>query len=229
MTKKRILNTDELKRLVKSVDSDWEVGLYLLGYILKNVARINAFLKEHDLNKKFFYPIANIFALVNIPEKDRKELQKHKDLSLKSMCIKQSRTLIGIKTDKELQRIFKIDKKQIDALLKRNQEISNLPFPIRYNDKTVIKKKLKIVVFMFEEKGLAQTIQINIISDLFEQEGFEDYKQGSSPERIDRIRKTYQEPALKYYKEVQARRWLEYYKELEARKIRTPIPPPSIP
>ena len=27
MTKKRILNTDELKRLVKSVDSDWEVGL----------------------------------------------------------------------------------------------------------------------------------------------------------------------------------------------------------
>jgi hypothetical protein len=36
MTKKRILNTDELKRLVKSVDSDWEVGLYLLKYILKN-------------------------------------------------------------------------------------------------------------------------------------------------------------------------------------------------
>ena len=217
MTKKRILNTDELKRLVKSVDSDWEVGLYLLKYILKNIARINAFLKEHDLNKKFFYPIANIFALVNIPEKDRKELQKHKDLSLKSMCIKQSRTLIGIKTDKEIQQIFKIDKKQIDALLKRDQEISNLPFPIRYNDKTVIKKKLKIVVFMFEEKGLVQTIQINIISDLFEQEGFEDYKQGSSPERIDRIRKTYQEPALKDYKKA------------HARKIRTLIPPPSIP
>jgi len=217
MTKKRILNTDELKRLVKSVDSDWEVGLYLLGYILNNVARINAFLKEHDLNKKFFYPIANIFALVNIPEKDRKELQKHKDLSLKSMCIKQSRTLIGIKTDKEIQQIFKIDEKQIDALLKRDQEISNLPFPIRYNDKTVIKKKLKIVVFMFEEKGLVQTIQINIISDLFEQEGFEDYKQGSSPERIDRIRKTYQEPALKDYKKA------------HARKIRTLIPPPSIP
>ena len=217
MTKKRILNTDELKRLVKSVDSDWEVGLYLLKYILKNVARINAFLKEHDLNKKFFYPIANIFALVNIPEKDRKELQKHKDLSLKSMCIKQSRTLIGIKTDKEIQQIFKIDEKQIDALLKRDQEISNLPFPIRYNDKTVIKKKLRIVVFMFEEKGLVQTIQINIISDLFEQEGFEDYKQGSSPERIDRIRKTYQEPALKDYKKA------------HARKIRTLIPPPSIP
>ena len=217
MTKKRILNTDELKRLVKSVDSDWEVGLYLLGYILNNVARINAFLKEHDLNEKFFYPIANIFALVNIPEKDRKELQKHKDLSLKSMCIKQSKTLMGIKTNKELQRIFKIDKKQIDSLLERNQIISELSFPKRYNDKTILKKKLNKVWFMFEEKGLVQTIQINIISDLFEQEGFEDYKQGSSPERIDRIRKTYQEPALKYYKEVQAR------------KIRTPIPPPSIP
>jgi len=200
MTKKRILNTDELKRLVKSVDSDWEVGLYLLKYILKNVARINAFLKEHDLNKKFFYPIANIFALVNIPEKDRKELQKHKDLSLKSMCIKQSRTLIGIKTDKEIQQIFKIDKKQIDALLKRNQIISELSFPKRYNDKTVIKKKLRIVVFMFEEKGLAKTIQINIILDLFEQEGFEDYKQGWSQERFDRIRKGYQEPTIKRFK-----------------------------
>ena len=217
MTKKRILNTDELKRLVKSVDSDWEVGLYLLKYILKYVARINAFLKEHDLNEKFFYPIANIFALVNIPEKDRKELQKHKDLSLKLKCMKQSKTLMGIKTNKELQRIFKIDKKQIDSLLERNQIISELSFPKRYNDKTILKKKLNKVWFMFEEKGLVQTIQINIISDLFEQEGFEDYKQGSSPERIDRIRKTYQEPALKYYKEVQAR------------KIRTLIPPPSIP
>jgi len=217
MTKKRILNTDELKRLVKSVDSDWEVGLYLLGYILNNVARINAFLKEHNLNKKFFYPIANIFALVNIPEKDRKELQKHKDLSLKSMCIKQSKTLMGIKTNKELQRIFKIDKKQIDSLLERNQIISELSFPKRYNDKTILKKKLNKVWFMFEEKGLVQTIQINIISDLFEQEGFEDYKQGSSPERIDRIRKTYQEPALKDYKKA------------HARKIRTLIPPPSIP
>ena len=131
--------------------------------------------------------------------------------------MKQSKTLMGIKTNKELQRIFKIDKKQIDSLLERNQIISELSFPKRYNDKTVIKKKLRIVVFMFEEKGLAKTIQINIILDLFEQEGFEDYKQGSTPERIDRIRKTYQEPALKYYKEVQAR------------KIRTPIPPPSIP
>ena len=140
MTKKRILNTDELKRLVKSVDSDWEVGLYLLKYILKNVARINAFLKEHDLNKKFFYPIANIFALVNIPEKDRKELQKHKDLKKQSKRIKQSNTLMGIKTNKELQRIFKIDKKQIDSLLKRNQV--ELPFPKRYNDKTIFKEKL---------------------------------------------------------------------------------------
>ena len=199
MTKKRILNTDELKRLVKSVDSDWEVGLYLLKYILKNVARINAFLKEHDLNKKFFYPIANIFALVNIPEKDRKELQKHKDLSLKSMCIKQSRTLIGIKTDKEIQQIFKIDKKQIDALLKRNQIISELSFPKRYNDKTILKKKLKKVWFMFEEKRFGKTIQINIILDLFEQEGFEDIN-SMTKGAFNKIRVTYQEPAIKEYR-----------------------------
>jgi|ETNmetMinimDraft_23_1059889.scaffolds.fasta_scaffold205250_1 hypothetical protein len=198
MTKKRILNTDELKRLVKSVDSDWEVGLYLLGYILKNVARINAFLKEHDLNKKFFYPIANIFALVNIPEKDRKELQKHKDLKKQSKRIKQSNTLMGIKTNKELQRIFKIDKKQIDSLLKRNQV--ELPFPKRYNDKTIFKEKLVDVFQLLFIAGKGQTEQINILLDLFEQEGFEDYKQGWSQERFDRIRKGYQEPTIKRFK-----------------------------
>jgi len=198
MTKKRILNTDELKRLVKSVDSDWEVGLYLLKYILKNVARINAFLKEHDLNKMFFYPIANIFALVNIPEKDRKELQKHKDLKKQSKRIKQSNTLMGIKTNKELQRIFKIDKKQIDSLLKRNQV--ELPFPKRYNDKTIFKEKLVDVFQLLFIAGKGQTEQINILLDLFEQEGFEDYKQGWSQERFDRIRKGYQEPTIKRFK-----------------------------
>ena len=199
MTKKRILNTDELKRLVKSVDSDWEVGLYLLKYILKNVARINAFLKEHDLNKKFFYPIANIFALVNIPEKDRKELQKHKDLSLKSMCIKQSITLMGIKTNKELQRIFKIDKKQIDSLLERNQIISELSFPKRYNDKTILKKKLNKVWFMFKEKGFGQKKQINIILDLFDKAKFSDIN-SMTKGAFNKIRVTYQEPAIKEYR-----------------------------
>ena len=199
MTKKRILNADELKRLVKSVDSDWEVGLYLLKYILKNVARINAFLKEHDLNKKFFYPIANIFALVNIPEKDRKELQKHKDLSLKSMCIKQSITLMGIKTNKELQRIFKIDKKQIDSLLERNQIISELSFPKRYNDKTILKKKLKKVFFMFEEKQFGQKKQINIILDLFDKAKFSDIN-SMTKGAFNKIRVTYQEPAIKEYR-----------------------------
>ena len=198
MTKKRILNTDELKRLVKSVDSDWEVGLYLLKYIFKNVVRINAFLKEHDLNEKFFYPIANIFALVNIPEKDRKELQKHKDLKKQSKRIKQSNTLMGIKTNKELQRIFKIDKKQIDSLLKRNQV--ELPFPKRYNDKTIFKEKLVDVFQLLFIAGKGQTEQINILLDLFEQEGFEDYKQGWSQERFDRIRKGYQEPTIKRFK-----------------------------
>jgi hypothetical protein len=197
MTKKRILNTDELKRLVKSVDSDWEVGLYLLGYILNNVARINAFLKEHDLNEKFFYPIANIFAVVNIPEKDRKELQKHKDLKKQSKRIKQSNTLMGIKTNKELQRIFKIDKKQIDSLLKRNQV--ELPFPKRYNDKTILKKKLKKVFFMFEEKQFGQKKQINIILDLFDKAKFSDIN-SMTKGAFNKIRVTYQEPAIKEYR-----------------------------
>ena len=199
MTKKRILNTDELKRLVKSVDSDWEVGLYLLGYILNNVARINAFLKEHDLNEKFFYPIANIFAVVNIPEKDRKELQKHKDLKKQSKRIKQSNTLMGIKTNKELQRIFKIDKKQIDSLLERNQIISELSFPKRYNDKTILKKKLNKVWFMFEEKGFGQKKQINIILDLFDKAKFSDIN-SMTKGAFNKIRVTYQEPAIKEYR-----------------------------
>ena len=195
----RILNTDELKSLVKSVDSDWEVGLYLLGYTLNNVARINAFLKEHDLNEKFFYPIANIFAVVNIPEKDRKELQKHKDLSLKLKCMKQSKTLMGIKTNKELQRIFKIDKKQIDSLLERNQIISELSFPKRYNDKTILKKKLNKVWFMFEEKGFGQKKQINIILDLFDKAKFSDIN-SMTKGAFNKIRVTYQEPAIKEYR-----------------------------
>ena len=50
---------------------------------------------------------------------------------------------------------------------------------------------------MFEKKGLGQTKQINIIMDLFVQEGFEDYKEGWTKQRFDRIRKTYYEPAIK--------------------------------
>ena len=33
--------------------------------------------------------------------------------------------------------------------------------------------------------------------DLFEQEGFEDFKEGWTKQRFDRIRKTYYEPAIK--------------------------------
>ena len=36
--------------------------------------------------------------------------------------------------------------------------------------------------------------------DLFVQEGFEDYKNGKSKNRFERIRKTYQEPAVSEYK-----------------------------
>jgi len=197
---KKIITKNELQQILKSVDGNSEIAVYILGYILKNTTRIKTFLKKHELSSSFFYPLANIFALVNSPEYDRKEMQKLKDLNLQSLCIDQSKTLLGLWKDKELKKIFEIDIQLVEKLLLRNMEILKLPFPKRYNDKTILKKKLKKVFFMFEKKGLGQTKQINIIMDLFVQEEFEDYKSGSSKYRFERIRKTYQEPALNEYK-----------------------------
>jgi hypothetical protein len=106
---------------------------------------------------------------------------------------------MGIKTNKELQRIFKIDEKQIDALLKRNQIISELSFPKRYNDKTILKKKLNKVWFMFQEKGFGQKKQINIILDLFDKAKFSDIN-SMTKGAFNKIRVTYQEPAIKEYR-----------------------------
>ena len=206
-----------LDDIIKLVDSDPEVGFYITKYIISNNKKIQSFLDKHELDPVLFYPLGNIFYYVNVSGDQRKETQRFKKNKSDIKYLKQTITLMGLKTDDELLKLLKVKKKTIEEIISRNEEILDLPRPERYNDKTIFKEKLVDVFQLLFIAGKGQTEQINILLDLFEQEGFEDYKQGSSPERIDRIRKTYQEPALKDYKKAQAR------------KIRTLIPPPSIP
>ena len=42
---------EELKSLIDTVDSDSEVGLYIIKYILENGGKIDGFLKKHKLDK----------------------------------------------------------------------------------------------------------------------------------------------------------------------------------
>ena len=104
--------------------------------------------------------------------------------------------------DNSLQEALGVDEDKIEHLLSVYNQILDIPLPIRYNDKNILKEKLKSVFFMFIESGLGQKEQINIIIDLFEQENFEDYKNGWSENRFDRVRKSFYEPALKLFNSV---------------------------
>jgi len=188
---------DELKSLIDTVDSDSEVGLYIVEYILENGKKIDGFLKKHKLDKLLYFPIGTIFYLVNIPDDARKETKRFKDNKFRSKYLKQTIALMHLKDDKELKKLLKIDEKDIDELLERNEILQALPKPKRYNDKTIFKEKLEHIFYILSKAGKGQTEQINIIMDLFQQEDFEDYKSGWTQARYDRIRKLYQEPAIK--------------------------------
>ena len=117
--------------------------------------------------------------------------------------MKQNITLMQLNADDELKKLLNIDEAMIERLISRNQELLDLPKPIRYNDKSIIKEKLENVFYYLQKTGKGQTDQINIILDLFQQEGFEDYySKEDSPERFDRIRKGYQEPAMKKFRKI---------------------------
>jgi len=186
--------------IIKLVDSDPEVGFYITKYILSNNEKIRSFLDKHELDSVLFYPLGNIFYCVNISDYQRKETQRFKKNKSKIKYLEQTITLNGLKTDDELLKLLKVKKKTIEEIISINEEILALPKPERYNDKTILKDKLSDVFRLLFIAGKGQTEQINIILDLFEQEGFEDYKQGWSQERFDRIRKGYQEPAIKKLK-----------------------------
>ena len=189
-----------LDDIIKLVDSDPEVGFYITKYILSNNEKIQSFLDKHELDSVLFYPLGNIFYCVNISDYQRKETQRFKKNKSNIKYLEQNITLMGLKTDDELLKLLKIKKKSIEEIISRNKMVLDLPRPKRYNDKTIFKEKLVDVFQLLFIAGKGQTEQINILLDLFEQEGFEDYKQGWSQERFDRIRKGYQEPTIKRFK-----------------------------
>jgi hypothetical protein len=189
-----------LDDIIKLVDSDPEVGFYITKYIISNNKKIRSFLDKHGLDSVLFYPLGNIFYFVNLSADQRKETQRFKKNKSNIKYLEQNITLMGLKTDAELLKLLKIKKKSIEEIISRNKMVLDLPRPKRYNDKTVLKEKLVDVFQLLFIAGKGQTEQINILLDLFEQEGFEDYKQGWSQERFDRIRKGYQEPTIKRFK-----------------------------
>ena len=90
-----------------------------------------------------------------------------------------------------------INEEKIDKTLSFDKKVLENPMQKRITDKTILKWDLKKVFYYLKKEGFSQKEQINIIMDLFEQEGFEDYKEGWTKQRFNRIRKTYYEPAIK--------------------------------
>ena len=191
-----------LDKIINLIDPDPEVGLYIAQYILTNSDKVKAFLEKHDLDEALFFPIGTIFYLINLPDDSRKETQRFKDNKFQTKYMKQNITLMQLNADDELKKLLNIDEEMIERLISRNQELLDLPKPTRYNDKSIIKEKLENVFYYLQKTGKGQTEQINIILDLFKQEGFEDYSEDESPERFDRIRKGYQEPAINKFRKI---------------------------
>jgi hypothetical protein len=191
-----------LDKIINLIDPDPEVGLYIAQYILTNSDKIKTFLEKHDLDEVLFFPIGTIFYLINLNDDSRKETQRFKDNKFQIKYMKQNITLLQLNADDELKKLLNIDEEMIEKLISRNQEILDLPKPTRYNDKSIIKEKLENVFYYLQKTGKGQTDQINIILDLFSQEGFEDYAGGWTEDRFDKIRKGYQEPAIKKFRKL---------------------------
>ena len=190
---------DKIKKLIDLADSDPSIGYEIVKYILNNDEMIDSFLNKHGLSNLFFFPIGSVFYLVNLPDDVRKALAQLKDDKFKVEYLKRSTVLMELKRDNSLQEALGVDEDKIEHLLSVYNQILDIPLPIRYNDKNILKEKLQTIFVMFIESGLGQKEQINIIIDLFEQEKFEDYKEGWTKERFDRVRKSFYEPALKIY------------------------------
>ncbi len=193
---------DKIKKLIDLADSDSSIGYEIVKYILNNDEMIDSFLNKHGLSNLFFFPIGSVFYLLNLPDDVRKALAQLKDDKFKIKYLQRSTILMELKMDNSLQEALGVDEDKIEHLLSVYNQILDIPLPIRYNDKNILKEKLESVFVMFIKSGLGQKEQINIIIDLFEQEKFEDYKNGWSENRFDRVRKSFYEPALKLFNSV---------------------------
>ena len=100
-----------LDDIIKLVDSDPEVGFYITKYILSNNKKIQGFLDKHELDAVLFFPLGNIFYYINVSGDQRKETQRFKKNKSDIKYLKQTNTLMGLKTDDELLKLLKVKKK----------------------------------------------------------------------------------------------------------------------
>jgi len=192
-------NIVKLEKIINLADSDSFLGYEIIKYILNNSEIVYSFLDKHSLPKLFFIPIGSVFYLLSLTDSERKASAQLKDNKFKTKYKEEKLILMGLKMHKSLQKKLGTNEEKINHILSAYNQILDIPLPIRYNDKNILKEKLNKVFIMFMNSGLRQKEQINIIIDLFEQENFEDYKEGWTKERFDRVRKSFYEPALKLY------------------------------
>ena len=153
---------DKIKKLIDLADSDSSIGYEIVKFILNNDEMIDSFLNKHGLSNLFFFPIGSVFYLLNLPDDVRKALAQLKDDKFKIKYLQRSTILMELKMDNSLQEALGVDEDKIEHLLSVYNQILDIPLPIRYNDKNILKEKLESVFVMFIKSGLGQKEQINI-------------------------------------------------------------------
>ena len=153
---------DKIEKLIDLADSDPSIGYEIVKYILNNDDMIDSFLNKHGLSNLFFFPIGSVFYLVNLPDDVRKALAQLKNDKCKIKYLQRSTILMELKMDNSLQEALGVDEDKIEHLLSVYNQILDIPLPIRYNDKNILKEKLESVFVMFIKSGLGQKEQINI-------------------------------------------------------------------
>ena len=84
------------------------------------------------------------------------ENQPVQQAELELKYLKQTITLMGLKTDDELLKLLKVKKKTIEEIISINEVILAVPKPERYNDKTILKDKLAVVFHLLFIAGKGQ-------------------------------------------------------------------------
>ena len=137
---------DKIKKLIDLADSDPSIGYEIVKYILNNDEMIDSFLNKHGLSNLFFFPIGSVFYLVNLPDDVRKALAQLKDDKFKVEYLKRSTVLMELKRDNSLQEALGVDEDKIEHLLSVYNQILDIPLPIRYNDKNILKGQVQKVL-----------------------------------------------------------------------------------
>ena len=142
--------------------------------------------------------------IILISDKERIERKKYSNDINREKYHNKKITIDTLTYDPEMRELLGIE---WDDVVKRNptiytrkwvwEQISKRNDGKRINDKSILKDYVIDLLHYLSEHGLGQTEQINFVLELFEILEFEDYKEGYSDSRFDRIRKTYYEPSIK--------------------------------